>query len=214
MKRYEKSGVIVFKLMLVTDRRASRLPIAEAVRRAVAGGVDAVQLRERDMEPGELFALADRLRRITREAGAALIINHRADIALAVGADGVQLGWRSLGVEDVRALAGGRLRIGVSCHCEGELHSAEEAGADYAILGPVFFTPSKQGLIEPMGVDRLRETASGTDLPLIAIGGIRPENVAAVRGAGVVGVAVISAIMASSNPREAAHRLAHSRGAG
>ena len=99
----------MFKLMLVTDRRRSTRPITETVRMALAGGVDAVQLRERDLSARELYDLALKLRATTREAGAALIVNQRLDVALAVGADGVHLGWRSLSPADVRKLAGKKL---------------------------------------------------------------------------------------------------------
>jgi len=196
--------------MVVTDRRIAKLPLVETLRLALEGGADAVQLRERDLEAGEIFALSEKLRRVTSDAGAALIINHRTDVALAVGADGVHLGWRSLGPKQVRELAGDRLRVGVSCHSEKELHAAAASGADYAILGPVFSTPSKHGRVAPLGLARMTELVSGRRMPVIAIGGIQPENVGAVRQTGVAGVAVIAAVMASENPREAARRLAQS----
>ena len=197
----------MFRLMVVTDRRRSRQPIVETVRLALEGGADAVQLRERDLEGAELFRLAEEMRRVTRDAGAALIINHRTDVALAVEADGVHLGWRSLPPNEIRKLAEKRLKIGVSCHDAAQLRSAEAAGADYVLLGPVFFTASKAGRVEPIGVEAMKTLVSGTGLPVIAIGGITPENAWAVREAGVAGVAAISAIIAAADPREAAHRL-------
>ena len=197
----------MFRLMLVTDRNRSRLPLPESVRLAIEGGVDAVQLRERDLEGDELFSLAEELRRITSDAGVALIVNHRADVALAVGADGVHLGWRSIGVGEVRRIAGEELRVGVSCHNAEDVRGAENSGADYAVLGPVFFTPSKKDLVEPLGVDALSEITPDAKLPLIAIGGIVSKNVHAVRKTGVSGVAVISAILDSDDPRAAAQAL-------
>ena len=197
----------MFGLMVVADRRVCKRPLVETVRMALAGGADAVQLREREMSGGDLFQLAEELRRAASDAGAALIVNRRVDLALAVGADGVQLGWRSLGVESVREIAGDRLRVGASCHCEAELDAAQEAGADYAILGPVFSTPSKRGLVDPIGPERLAGLVAGRSIPIVAIGGIAPENVGAVRQSGVAGVAVISAVIASDDPREAARRL-------
>ena len=193
--------------MLVTDRTRRPLPITEAVQRAVEGGVDAIQLRERDLEGGQFFNRASELRRITRDADAALIINHRADVALAVDADGVHLGWRSLPVGEVRKLAGERLRIGVSCHNASQLRSARDAGADYASLGPVFFTPSKAGLLDPLGPEQTGSLVADAGLPVIAIGGINAANVGELRGLGLAGIAVISAIMASANPQEATRRL-------
>ena len=193
--------------MLVTDRCQSKLPLMETIRLAIAGGADAVQLREHDLEAAELYRLAQELRRITSDAGAALIINHRLDIALAVEADGIQLGWRSLSVNEVRKLAGDRLCVGVSCHTAAQLLAAEVAGADYVLLGPVFPTPSKQGLVQPLGVEELEMLVSGTSIPVIAIGGIATENVQAVRDAGASGVAVISAIIAAADPQAAVKRL-------
>ena len=179
----------------------------ETVRLALDGGADAVQLRERDLEGAELFRLAEEMRRVTRDVGAALIVNHRTDVALAVEADGVHLGWRSLPPNEIRKLAEKRLKIGVSCHDAAQLRSAEAAGADYVLLGPVFVTPSKVGRVEPIGVEATKTLVSRTGLPVIAIGGITPENVRPVRETGVAGVAAISAIIAAADPREGARRL-------
>ena len=199
----------MFRLMVVTDRKRCVRPLVETVRAALRGGADAVQLRERDLSALELLNLAEHLRRLTLEEGAALVVNHRLDVALAVEADGVQLGWRSLPAAEARRLAGDRLRIGVSCHDAAQLRAAEAAGADYAILGPVFFTPSKEGLVEPLGLEKLAKMASGVErLPVIAVGGITAENVGRVRATGAAGVAVISAIAAASDPTEAARALA------
>lgn len=197
----------MFKLMLVTDRKRSKRPLVETVRLAVAGGVDAVQLRERDLPPPELYKLAVELRAVTREAGAKLIINQRADIALSAEADGVHLGWRSLSVKDVRAMSQGRLLAGVSCHDGPQLRSAEDAGADYALLGPIFRTPSKEGLVEPVGLEELRELVKSTSLPIVAIGGITAENVADVLACGVSGIAAISALLDADDPTAAAREL-------
>ena len=197
----------MFRLMLVTDRNLAKRSLEETVRRALDGGVDAVQLRERDLEAKDLFALAERLRQITSDARASLIINHRTDVALAVAADGVQLGWRSVRVAEARRLGGEALRIGVSCHNEEDVRQAESDGADYVILGPVFPTPSKEGLVEPLGLRTVRDIVRTTTLPIVAVGGIKPENVASVRETGVPAVAVIAAIIASDDPTRAARAL-------
>jgi len=194
----------MFKLMLVTDRRRTKRPLAETVRMALAGGVDAVQLRERDLSARELYDLALKLREITREAGAALIVNQRLDVALAAGADGVHLGWRSLSAAAVRKLAGEKFLVGISCHDGPQIHSAEEAHADYALLGPVFHTPSKEGLAYPIGLGPLKELIAGARIPVLAVGGITPENAAQVMETGVAGLAAISALMASEDPAAAA----------
>lgn len=198
----------MFRLMLVTDRRLCREPLPQTVKRVLDAGADAVQLRERGMETDKLMRLAETLRRITAEKSASLIINHRLDIALAVEADGAHLTWRSLSVEQARELAGGKLRIGVSCHNREQLQAAAKAGADYAILGPVFPTPSKQGLIAPLGLKTFAELAADTPLPIIAIGGIKPHNAAQIRAAGAAGIAVISAILSTDDPAAATRALA------
>ena len=197
----------MYRLMVITDRRACAKPLTETVQRALDGGADAVQLRERDLHAAELIRLAETLRRATDRAHAALIINHRLDVALAVGADGVHLGWRSLRPQQARRLAGSRLRIGVSCHSGRQLRAAQSAGADYALLGPVFFTPSKRGLVRPLGLDTFRTAASASAIPVIAIGGITPHNASAVRRAGASGIAVISAVMTAPDPARAATAL-------
>jgi len=202
----------MFKLMVVTDRKRTARPIIEVVRLALEGGADAVQLRERDLSDRELNELAAQMRTITTEAGATLIINQRADVAVAAGADGVHLGWRSLGAQDVRKLVGKRCLIGISCHNALQLRSAEEVGADYALLGPVFHTPSKEGLVKAIGPERLKDLVAAAKIPIIAIGGITTDNAAQALQAGVGGVAVISAILAADDPRAAAQALIRSLG--
>ncbi len=197
----------MFKLMLVTDRRRSALPLTEVVRLALEGGVDAVQLRERDLEAAELLKLAGQIRELTRKAGAHFIVNHRTDLALAVEADGVHLGFRSVSVREAREVSGGRLKVGVSCHDGVQVRLAGEAGADYALLGPVFPTPSKEGLVPAVGVEGFKRCVARATLPLLGIGGITPENAAQVLAAGGCGVAVISAVMAAPDPCAAARAL-------
>jgi len=197
----------MYRLMVITDRRAARGALEDVMRKALAGGADAVQLRERDLEGRELVRMAETLRRITDDAGAALIVNHRVDVALAVEADGVQLGWRSLPPAEVRCIAGDRLKIGVSCHNAEDLAAARTNNADYVILGPVFPTPSKEGLVAPLTVEGFRRCADGFALPVIAVGGITPENAASVRAAGAFGLAVIGAILRAEDPCAAAEAL-------
>ena len=197
----------VFRLMLVTDRRLCEEDPASVIERALQGGPAAIQLRENDLPSGELLKLAGRLRRITREAAAPLIVNHRPDIAIAVGADGVHLGWRSLAVRDVRKLAGNRLIVGVSCHDAESLRRAEADGADYAVLGPVYPTPSKAGLVEPLGPAGLRKCVEQTELPVIAIGGITPGNAGEAFACGATGVAAIRSLLTASDPATAVRRM-------
>src|SRR5512147_2409528 len=114
-----------FKLYLITDRKQTRMPLPDAVRLALEGGVRAVQLRERDLPIRELLAVAQELRSVTREFGAKLFLNDRVDVAVAVEADGVHLGHQSMPPEAVRTIVGRRMLIGVSTHSIEEARAAE-----------------------------------------------------------------------------------------
>jgi len=191
------------RLMVITDRGVcANLP--DAVAAALRGGARAVQLREKDMGALELLELARRLRRLTREHSASLIVNDRIDVALAADADGAHLGWRSLPVGVARRLLGPDRLIGVSTHSPSEAARAQEQGADYVTFGPVFDTPSKRGLVATQGVEGLAECVRAVDLPVVAVGGVLPEHVASLRDAGAIGVAVIRGVLASPRPEEAA----------
>ena len=192
---------------LVTDRaQTAGRPLLEVVAAALRGGVGAVQLRERDLATRELLALAVELRALTRAAGAALLINDRIDVALACEADGVHLPGRSFAVAEARALLGDRL-IGVSTHAAGEVAAAHAAGADFAVFGPLYDTPSKRAYGPPLGLDGLRAARAAAPLPLFAIGGIDAARAADARAAGADGVAVIRAVLAAADPRAAAASL-------
>jgi thiamine-phosphate pyrophosphorylase len=196
-----------FKLYLITDRKQTKLPLATAVRLALEGGVRAVQLREKDLPVRELLALAQELRAITKEFGARLFINDRVDVATAVNADGVHLGHQSMPVGAVRKLAGKDILIGVSTHTLAEAKAAEAGGADFITIGPIFDTPSKSKLGVPVGVYILKELKNELNIPFYALGGVKSGNVAQVISAGATGVAMISAIMATEDIREASSKL-------
>ena len=199
--------------MLVTDRRIAggAAALIDAVADAVAGGVTAVQMREHGLATRELLPLATELRAITRDGGAALVVNDRVDVALAVGADGVQLGFRSMTPADVRRVAGDALAIGRSVHDMDEVRAACAEGADWLIFGPVHATPSKAGLVAPAGVEGLRAAvAAAGSVPVVAIGGLDPSNAAAARAAGAAGVAAIRAILAGADPAASARAMSGS----
>ncbi len=187
-------------LMLVSDR--SLCPdLVGAVEAAVTGGVDAVQLREKDMPSEELLPLARRLRQAT-EGRALLLVNGPLAGALAAEADGVHL------PEDAPPV--GRPRegflIGRSVHSLAAARRAEAEGVDYLIAGPVYETRSHPGR-EPAGLALIEEVARGVRLPVLAIGGVNAERVEEVVRAGASGVAVISAILAQPDKRAAAEGL-------
>jgi thiamine-phosphate pyrophosphorylase len=194
-----------FRVYLVTDRRqAAGGDLLGAVARALAGGVQAVQLREKDLGARELLELARRLREMTSRHGARLLINDRVDIALACGADGVHLGVASLPPEDARRILGGDRLIGCSTHGMEQLAAAMARGADYVTFGPVFATPSKAHFGPPLGVEALRRACASADIPIFGIGGIGRENIGEVVAAGSYGIAAISALLAAGDPCAAA----------
>lgn len=197
-----------FDLYLVTDRTLTReRKLLWVVEEAFEGGVRAVQLREKDLAGGELFLLAEKTKRLCERYGASLLINDRVDVALAVDADGVQLGSASLPAEAARLLLGEEKLIGVSTHSLKEAEAAQGTGADFILFGPVYFTPSKAAYGKPQGVGLLKEVVEKISLPIYAIGGIKEENVREVKETGIRGVALISAVVGAAEPRETARKI-------
>ncbi len=196
-----------FGLYLITDRRLVKGPFYEVIEEALKGGVEALQLREKDLTAGELYAMACRLREITSRYGAKLFINDRVDVALAAGADGVHLAQAGLPLRAVRKVTGGKILAGLSTHTLREALDAEAAGADFITFGPVFETPSKRRYGPPRGLGELEDVAGRVSLPVFGLGGIKAGNVADLLRAGAAGVALISAILASRRPGEEAERF-------
>src|SRR5205085_2733735 len=139
--------------------------------------------------------------------GALLIVNARADVALAIGADAVQRTHASLSVAEIRAVVDKRLRIGASTHSRDEAVTAAAEGADWIVFGPVYDTPSKRRYGAPRGLQALADVVAAVRLPVIAIGGITPERIPEVRRAGAHGVAVISALLTADSPRDTTRRF-------
>ena len=194
-------------LCMVTDRfGCAGRPLEDVVAQAVEGGVGMVQLRERDLSADALFELAKRIREITR-GRALLFVNDRVDVALAVGADGVQLPESGLPVEAVRRMPGNWLLVGRSVHDVEGAVAAENYGADLLVAGSVFATDSHPGRV-PEGIELLHELSRSVGVPYLGIGGVTAENVGVVVEAGASGVAVITAVTESDDPRLAAHDLA------
>ncbi len=195
-------------LYLVTDERLSRgRATAEIVRAAIRGGIDAVQLRGKDLPAREQLAIGRELRAITRDAGVLFIVNDRVDLALALAADGVHVGQDDLPAEVVRRLVGPEMIIGVSAATISAALAARAAGADYLGVGAIYGTATKLDAGAATGSALLGTIAGAVDLPLVAIGGINATNVAAVIAAGAAGAAVVSAIIAADDPEAAAREL-------
>ncbi len=191
------------RLCLVTDRRRCALPLAEAVGRAVRGGVTAVQLREKDLPEGEVRELARMIRGAVAGSGALFIVNHHLGVALEL-ADGVHLGKGGPSISEARE-RGAKL-VGVSTHSREEAMRAEEAGASYVFFGPIFETASKPGG-KPQGLRALAEVRGAIEVPLVGIGGINAGNARGVLDAGADGVAVVSSILAASDLEAAGRKL-------
>ena len=196
-------------LCLVTDRKLCGADsLEDRVAAAVSGGVDMVQLREKDLPGGELLKLALRIRLITNDK-AILVINDRLDVALAAMADGIHLPENSLAVHDARQVVPSQFLLGKSVHDSIGASTAASEGADYLVLGTIFPTSSKSGA-ETGGPDHVSNVSCLVDAPVLAIGGIDSYSVASVMGAGAKGIAVISAILGASDPEKATRELKQS----
>ena len=195
-------------LCLVTDRRQTGgRPLDQVVAQALCGGVNMVQLREKDLPSGQLMETALSLRRLTR-GRALLFINDRVDVAVASGADGVQLGEDAMTVDAARK-AGPGLLVSRSVHdVEGAVR-AERDAADMLVAGTIFPSESHPGGL-PAGVKFLKRLRSEVSVPYIAIGGVTEHNALSAIAAGASGVAVIGAIARSQDPKCAARALAKS----
>jgi thiamine-phosphate pyrophosphorylase len=196
-----------FTLYLVTDRRwLGERTLWDSVEEAIRGGVTLVQLREKEISSKDYLELAQRVKEVTDRHGIPLIINDRIDIALAMDADGVHLGPEDLIVPLARKLLGDGKIIGASAASVNEALLFQTQGADYLGVGAVFPTATKRGT-EKVGLEELRGIKSAIHIPVVAIGGINAENATPVMETGVDGVAVVSAIMAQTDIRDAAQRL-------
>jgi thiamine-phosphate pyrophosphorylase len=187
----------------VTEGRAEE----EIARLAIEGGARLIQLRDKQRPKGTQLEVAQRLREVCARAGVPLIINDHLDVALAAGADGVHLGQKDLPVAVVRRLVPRGFIVGCSTNNPEEAQRAQADGASYVSVGRLFPTGSKLDT-RPATADTVRAVKQAVDIPVAAIGGITEENIEAVLAAGADMVAVISAVVAAPDVREAARRLA------
>jgi thiamine-phosphate pyrophosphorylase len=186
---------------LVTDRRrlcpdaatfaTARSCLVEQARRAVAAGIDLIQIRERDLDAADLAALVADVVAVTRESRTRVVVNDRLDVALACRADGVHLRGDSYAVKDARRLLPPPFLVGRSVHTVEDVALA--SGADYVIAGTVFPSVSKPGAppTQLLGLDGLRNIVKASPMPVFAIGGITPDRIDAVLAAGADGIAAI-----------------------
>ena len=176
-------------------------------RDALAGGARLLQLRQKRVTTGELYATAAHLRDLTAAAGATLVVNDRADIALAVGADGVHIGQEDLPIDATRRLVGSARLIGFSTHSEVQAEAARGNEADYLSIGPIFATTSRVPGDPVIGCERLRAIRHLVAQPLVAIGGITAATAREVLAAGADAIAVIAAIVRAPDVERATAEL-------
>jgi len=193
---------ISFKLYLVTDRKQTAKPLLDVIREASEASGLAIQFREKDLSMREQLEMALEIRKITKQFAVPLFINDRVDLCLAIDADGVHLPATGLPITVARKMLGKQKGIGVSCHSLEDVLRAESEGADFALLGPIYDTPSKRAYGPPLEIDYFREVKQTTSIPLFAIGGIKEETLKEVIEAGANGVAMISPIMKAKNVAE------------
>jgi thiamine-phosphate pyrophosphorylase len=175
---------------------------------AVVAEIDLIQIREKRLAASVLFELTERAAHITRGTVTRLLVNDRADIAAGAGADGVHLATHSLQASDVRRTFGEPFLIGASTHSQQEASRARDQAADFIVFGPVFPTPSKEGLGEPVGLPKLRDLTSALgQFPVLALGGISLSNAGACLEAGASGVAGISLFQQTSELSKIADRI-------
>ncbi len=194
--------MLPFRFYLITDRLGAAgdpLPLLPAL---AAGGLRALQVREKDLSPAQLHAYGRRVRDALGEAGAgvAVFLNDRADLAMSLGLAGAHLREDSLPLADQPQVFRRALLFGVSTHTLDGVLAAEAAEADFATFGPVYPTASKAAWGDPVGLKGLRQAAANSRLPLLALGGVTPERVAECIAAGAHGVAAISAVWGAPEP--------------
>ena len=185
------------------------------VRAAVEARVTLVQLREKELDGRVLFELASAAAHLTRGSATRVLVNDRADIARAAGCDGVHLTTNSLDAGVVRRAFGKELLIGVSAHNIDEARAARAGGADFAVFGPVFDTPSKRAYGPPVGLGMFAEAALElSPFPLVALGGVGVEQVEDVLAAGAAGVAGIRLFANGQNLARIVHHIGRAHGPG
>ncbi|MDE0681926.1 MAG: thiamine phosphate synthase [Candidatus Poribacteria bacterium] len=199
--------MIDFKLYAITDRhRCAPTPLADVVSKLLDAGVNAIQLREKDLDDTELIQLAQPIAELCRDYEAKLFINTNTYIALEVGAAGVHLPADAESVETVKARTGNSLYVGCSVHSLDAAQKREAEGADFLTYSPIYRTASKPGYGPAVGVASLTEVAGNVKLPIFALGGITPDRVTECLAAGAFGVAVMSGVMSPTNAGEQARR--------
>ena len=194
------------QLYLVVEAAPGGRPAEDLLARALRGGVDVVQLREKAASDEAIVEAGRRIGALCRDHGALFVVNDRPDLAVACGADGVHVGQEDAAVEVARRLVGDDLLVGISTHSEDQIAAARASSADYLGVGPVYATATKPDA-RPVGTALVRHAVAHAGKPFFAIGGIDAGNVGAVIAAGAERVAVVRAIRDADDPEAAAAAL-------
>ena len=194
-------------LYAVTDRAwVGRQTLLAQIEDALRGGVTMVQLREKTLAAEAFAAEAAEVKALCHRYGVPLLIDDNVDVALESGADGVHVGIEDAPVEEIRARAGKDFIIGATAKTVEQARAAEAAGADYLGVGAVFPSPTKKNAVR-ITVEQLKAICAAVSIPAVAIGGIDLENISALKGGGMRGVAVISALFGAQDIQRAAEQL-------
>ena len=202
-----KKEDIDYSVYLVTDRRnKTDDEFLNIIEEAIKGGTTIVQLREKTASTKEFYDLALKVKEITSRYGVPLLINDKIDIALAVGSEGVHIGQDDMPADIAREIIGEDKILGVSASTVEEAKKAEIDSADYIGSGAVFPTSTKDDA-DSVSKEELKEIVDSIDIPVVAIGGITVENAHTLKGSGIAGFSVVSAIMSAEDPKEASEKL-------
>ena len=185
-----------YTLYAITDSSYTRLPLSEQAEAAISGGATVIQLREKNISEEDYIQKAKEVLSVTKKYGVPLIINDNVNVAYLSGADGVHLGQTDGDPKAARRILGKNAIIGVTAKSVLQAKAAEAAGADYLGSGAMFVSPTKPNA-KALSMSELREICSSVSIPVCAIGGINADNVTALRGSGIMGIAVVSAIFGS-----------------
>ena len=190
--------ILNVRLYVIISSRGCRKPILETLQEVISGGADAIQLREKDMSDKEFLSLAMEFRKITARSKTLFIVNDRAGIARGVDADGLHIGQSDITMKDARNVIGFNKILGASTHNITQARAAQQEGADYIGVGPLFPTATKD-YEPPIGLACLKQVQREISIPFVAIGGVNLENLDEVLEAGGRRVAICSAIISSNN---------------
>ncbi|MCF6154401.1 MAG: thiamine phosphate synthase [Candidatus Brocadia sp.] len=189
------SGV---KLYVIISSNLSKEPVLEILENVIQGGADAVQLREKAMSDSEFLLLAREFKKVTCKSGTIFIVNDRAEIAKKTDADGLHIGQSDMDIHRARKIIGHDKILGISTHTIVQARKAQQEGADYIGIGPIFYTTTKSNE-PPVGLNYLKQVKGEITIPFVAIGAINIDNIAEILHAGGSRVAICSAIICSDN---------------